>query len=303
MDTATPLVSIALCTYNGERFLATQLDSLLAQDHARLEIIVFDDASTDGTFALLQAYAAADSRFRLFRNETNIGHRRNFEQALAACTGDFIAPCDQDDIWMPDKISALLRFVGYCSAVYCDSLLIDESGRSLGIRVSQRLHRYSGRDPAVFLFFNCASGHAMLLKRETVRRALPFPDIEAYDWWLAFVATSMEGIGYLDRVLVHYRRHAAAVTNLGRDRPTRKLIDKQAEFERRRRHLAALCTFHGPHQPYFKRLLDAWDARRQGRWSGSLFLLLFQRRRSVFFIRDSGRILRLKKMFAHSRAI
>lgn len=298
-----PLVSIVLCTYNGERFLAAQLDSLLAQDHTRLEILVFDDASCDGTWAILMACAAADARVHIHRNPRNLGHKRNFEQALAACSGDFIAPCDQDDLWMPGKISRLLAVAGRYSAVYCDSLLIDESGRSLDKRLSQLLHRYSGHDPAVFVFFNCASGHAMLLTRETVARALPFPDVEAHDWWLAFVATSLDGIAYHDEVLVHYRRHAGAVTHLGRTRLQRQLRDKRAEYQSNKRHLAALRTFRSAHQRYFEDLFDAWAGRARKFWSGSLFLLLFQRRRSIFFIRDSGRFLRLKKMFAHARGV
>lgn len=298
-----PLVSIALCTYNGERFLVPQLDSILAQDYEHLEIIVVDDASSDGTWAILQEYAAREPRMRAIRNESNLGHLRNFERALAQCSGDYIAPADQDDIWLPGKISRLLSIAPLHAAVYCDSLLIDESGRSLGRRVSERLRRYSGRDPSVFVFFNCASGHAMLLQRETVKRALPFPDVEAHDWWLAFVAASLGGIAYLDEVLVHYRRHAEAITHLGRERTGPRTRDSRAEFNRRRRHLAALQTFASPHQAYFRALLEAWEARSTKRWSASLFWLLFQKRNTIFFVRDSKPLLRLRKMLSHSRGL
>lgn len=303
MPDAAPLVSIALCTYNGERFLGAQLDSILAQDHARLEIIVIDDASTDQSWAILQRYAAADSRFRISRNSENLGHMRNFERALAACTGDFIAPCDQDDVWMPGKISRLLAAMNGYSAVYCDSLFIDAAGRSLSRRVSDRLRRYTGRDPAVFVFFNCASGHSMLLRRGTLQRALPIPDVEAHDWWLAFVAASLDGIAYVDEVLVHYRRHDATVTSLGRDRSHRERPGARQEFERRRRHLAALQSFEGPARPYFEALFRAWCARDGARWSTRLFLLLFRKRGSLFFVRDSRPFLRLKKMFAHAKGV
>lgn len=299
----SPLVSIALCTYNGERFLVQQLDSILAQDYEHLEIIAVDDASSDGTWDILQDYSAREPRMRVIRNESNLGHLRNFERALAHCSGDYIAPADQDDIWLPGKISRLLSIAPRHAAVYCDSLLIDESGRSLGQRVSERLRRYSGRDPSVFVFFNCASGHAMLLQRETVKRALPFPDVEAHDWWLAFVAASLGGIAYLDEVLVHFRRHASATTHLGRPREERKQLNPRVEFERRKRHLTALQAFPAPHQSFFQKLYRAWDSRTRTPWSAALFWILFRKRETVFFVRDSGRLLRLKKIFAHSRGV
>src|SRR5437868_14993155 len=100
-----PLVSIALCTYNGQDFLRKQLNSLLDQSYKNLQIVVCDDASTDATIDLINTYK--DDRLVRHFNRTNIGYVKNFEQAISLCTGEFIALCDQDDMWRPDKIELL----------------------------------------------------------------------------------------------------------------------------------------------------------------------------------------------------
>jgi glycosyltransferase involved in cell wall biosynthesis len=133
------LISIALCTWNGERYLAEQLDSLLAQDHHALELVACDDASTDGSWDILQRYAPRFAQRRLLRNTRNLGVHANFQQALALCRGEWIAPCDQDDIWAPHKLSRLLGAAADATLVYCDSQLVDGQGRPLGERVSDRL--------------------------------------------------------------------------------------------------------------------------------------------------------------------
>ena len=95
-----PLVSIALVTFNGETHLPAQLESLLQQSHPALELVACDDASTDGTWQVLERFAprfeARGTGVRLLRNPDNIGVRRNVEQALRQCSGSWIAPCDQD---------------------------------------------------------------------------------------------------------------------------------------------------------------------------------------------------------------
>ena len=103
-----PLVSVVICTYNGEKFLREQLDSLLAQTYPLLEFIVSDDHSTDKTPAILKGYAEKDTRFRIFLHQNNCGPNKNFERAIQLANSDHIAICDQDDVWAPDKISLMM---------------------------------------------------------------------------------------------------------------------------------------------------------------------------------------------------
>jgi len=210
----SPLISIALCTYNGERYLRKQLDSLQQQDYPQMEIIASDDASIDATPQILEEYAARDQRLKIYRNPSNIGFRRNFERALGLCGGDLIAPSDQDDIWEPSKLSKLQDALGTAMMSYCDSELIDQHGSALGQNISDKFNVASIGDPLAFVFSNCVSGHAMLFRRELLTSALPLPDGLFHDWWLAYVAASQGRIEYCPERLVSYRQHEAAVTDL-----------------------------------------------------------------------------------------
>jgi glycosyltransferase involved in cell wall biosynthesis len=98
-----PLVSIAMTTYNGEKFLIKQLDSLVNQTYHNIEIIIVDDCSSDKTLNILNQYSKENSNIQILANEKNIGLHNNFEKALKHCKGDYIALCDQDDFGMLKK--------------------------------------------------------------------------------------------------------------------------------------------------------------------------------------------------------
>ena len=126
------MISIIVTTYNGAKYLAAQLDSILAQTYTGLEIILSDDASTDDTWAIAQRYAAKDPRIVLIRHEKNVGLHANLGGALERATGMCIAISDQDDIWRSDKIEKQLSLLGCAVGVYSDSALIDAAGNSIG---------------------------------------------------------------------------------------------------------------------------------------------------------------------------
>jgi glycosyltransferase involved in cell wall biosynthesis len=273
------LASIALCTYNGARFLSQQLDSLIAQTWPNIEIVVVDDCSTDDTLAILDRYARLDPRIRVAINERNVGFARNFELALQLCQGVYVAPCDQDDIWLPDKISTLVAAIGSCSLAYCDSTLVNECGEPTGYRMSQIVPMLTTDDPAAFAFGNCVSGHAMLFRRDLLERALPAPQGFFYDWWIAAVAASVGGVVSCERSLVFYRQHGGNVTDArlaemveeagivaqrkeraGRNRPRGHKLRYLRETEQR---LASLARLPGRHQSFIERLHRLWRAREQ----------------------------------------
>jgi glycosyltransferase involved in cell wall biosynthesis len=209
-----PLISIALCTYNGEKYLCEQLDSICAQSYQNIEIIIQDDCSTDDTEALLKSYAATDNRIDLSLNQENLGYNRNFEKALQRCRGEFIAISDQDDIWDQDKLMLQFLAMEDHMLIYHDSEFIDSSGNALDYRISDKFHFYKGSNPNVFLFLNCVSGHSILMRRSVLYAAVPFPAGFHYDQWLAYVATSMGSIHFLDQCLVKYRQHDQNSTDM-----------------------------------------------------------------------------------------
>ena len=102
-------VSVVMCTYNGERFLREQMDSILAQTYPIHEIIISDDCSTDGTIDILREYAAKHTFIKIHQNARNIGFNSNFYHAFNRATGEYIAISDQDDIWFPQKIEEQVK--------------------------------------------------------------------------------------------------------------------------------------------------------------------------------------------------
>lgn len=221
------LVSIALCTYNGEKYLPQQLASIINQTYANLEIIIIDDCSTDNTFELLMKLTKGIPNVRIERNEQNLGFTKNFEKVISYCKGDFIAISDQDDIWDLEKIEILVNEIGENDLIFHDSLLIDEKGESIkNLRVSDKTEIYQGESNLYFLTSNCVSGHASMFRRALLNFILPFDKRFFYDWWIAFVATSVGTIKYIPKPLVSYRQHSNNITDILVKNKSRKI--KQA---------------------------------------------------------------------------
>lgn len=233
-----PLVSVVLGTYNGEAYLEEQLNSVLAQTYSPLEIIAIDDGSTDGTFRLLQGYAARDSRIKVVVNQRNLGFIRNFEKGCSLATGHWIALCDQDDYWMPDKIEKMVGAIGSYPMVYCDSILCDQHLQPLGNKISDLVHYQSFDDPRQLCVFSRMYGHATLITHDLFDKASPFRDEVPHDGWLAYHATLYGGVRYLPEVLVKYRQHAGNVFGVvGRKK---KKADADARAEKTRKELARI---------------------------------------------------------------
>ena len=228
-----PLVSIALCTYNGERFLRKQLDSLLLQDYENIEIIAVDDCSTDRTWNILGYYARRDRRLHIHQNEENLGYARNFEKAIKLCSADFIALADQDDIWIKSKIKALVRAIKENVMVYHDSDFIDEHSKRIGrLKMSSKFRMYQGESSLPFVLANCISGHAIMFRRELVKYIFPFEPGYYHDWWISYVAFNVGRVKYINKVLVHYRQHDNSITDL---LDLRKRFGRQKKVESRDR--------------------------------------------------------------------
>ena len=101
------ILSVALCTYNGEKYISKQLDSILSQYQRVHEIIIVDDCSSDGTIEILKKYASLNTEIKLYQNEATLGYLNNFEKAINLCSGDIIFLSDQDDIWFQEKTEKL----------------------------------------------------------------------------------------------------------------------------------------------------------------------------------------------------
>lgn len=217
--TKDSLVSVAMATYNGERFIKEQIDSILRQTIQNIEIVICDDCSADNTWEILQEYAKDDSRFKIYRNETNLGFCKNFEKVISLCHGDYIALSDQDDVWMDNHLEVLLKRLGNKVMTCGNALLINENGVSLDVtwRDMEQLDYIPDDDikklKSILFFRNPYQGASMLFKRELLQSALPFPNETLFhDRWLAAVACLAGGINYADAIVLHYRRTNENVT-------------------------------------------------------------------------------------------
>lgn len=213
-------VSVALCTYNGERFIEQQLASILSQSRPVDEIVVSDDGSTDGTVEIVRRVVSGNSRpgLKILQNSSALGVTANFEQAMAACTGEFICLSDQDDIWMPDRVELALekfRERPELQLVHSNAELVDEQSDSLGEDLFRaigfsRLERKrirKGQALRVLLRRNVVTGATVMLRRELFEQSRPFPASWVHDEWLAVNAGSCGQIDFLDQRLINYRQH------------------------------------------------------------------------------------------------
>lgn len=209
--TSLPLVSVVIATYNGERFIGKQLDSILAQTYPNIEVVIVDDCSTDDTVNILQQYAASHQNIFIYQNEKNLGYVKNFEKGMLLSKGDYIAPSDQDDIWLPQKIEVLMNAIGNDCIVYCNSELIDDEDNKVGKQLSDVKKLISFDDCLNYTVGNSAPGHGMLFLRKLVVDSVPLPEMIPHDYWLGFVATFYSRLTYIDQPLVLYRQHSANV--------------------------------------------------------------------------------------------
>lgn len=298
--TDRPLISIALCVYNGESFLAEQLDSIITQDYKYLEIIAVDDCSSDKSWELLKSYHDIDNRIRIYRNNENLGYVKNFEKAISLSTGLYFALSDQDDVWAGDKLSTMIAAMGDNIMIYHDADYIDEDGRQIGTNtVSSLLRVYDGSSCIPFILANCVHGHATLFNNEIKKYILPFDERSPLDWWLTYVAFNVGSVKYIDKVLVHYRQHQSTVTD------TFMLIKQKAVkrpargLERISLNLDLLKYCNEFQYNKNKKLIDSlwhsFSGLAKGKERLSSFWLLVKYHDLLFYIQDSRQVLYRKK--------
>ena len=209
---AQPLVSIVMCVFNGERFLKQQIESLLFQTYQQFELIIMDDASTDSSISIIKEYQEKDNRIKIHQNELNLGFNRNFEKGISYSSGELIAICDQDDIWISTKIEELVQNIGSNILIYSNSSLIDENGLDLNKKLNEKLQHVDLPGYKSFLDGNFVTGHTCLFSRELSKYILPIPEgVLYYDWWIGFVASYIGSVKYFDKRLTRYRIHSNSV--------------------------------------------------------------------------------------------
>ena len=221
MNRQYPPVDILLATYNGARYLPTQLDSLLAQDYPSLRILARDDGSSDETGALLASYEArTQGKLRVIEEGAATGGPKgNFAILMRHSAAPYVAFADQDDMWFPDKIRKTMRKVQRLERrvgadkpvlVFTNLTLADAELRPKGSTFweDQIIHPEACRELSRLLRQNVVTGCTMIANRALVEHGCEMPQrVHMHDWWLALLACSFGAIGYLREPTVLYRVH------------------------------------------------------------------------------------------------
>lgn len=271
-------VSIAMTTYNGEKFLRQQLDSILCQTITEFELIICDDNSNDNTWKILLSYANKDKRVKIIKNKNNIGFAKNFEQAINLCSACFIALCDQDDIWYPNHLEVLLDNIG--SNVLCvgDAEFIDSKGRKMNKTLSfaNGVHKIPPPDKVIWrilLNTNIFQGASMMITKDFRDKVFPIPDGIYHDTYLSLCASVECRLVYVDKIITNYRRHENNVS-MGYDRdngwriPIKKVwkcITRKEKFVSDRlglcNHISKIFT-ESRNINHFKEIISAFNDRK-----------------------------------------
>lgn len=223
------MLSIAMTTYNGEKYLREQLDSILNQTYSDFELIICDDCSKDNTRQILSEYAAKDSRIKIFFNEENLGFKKNFEKAISLCSGEYIALSDQDDIWLENHLDVLVNNIGNCDIACGDAELIDSNGKKLNLKLSDTdgLQFIPDDDNVLYRILchsGCFQGASMLIKKTLLTKALPIPeDVFFHDAWFSACACCNNKINYTYETITQYRQHTTQITSHKKETYLRKI--------------------------------------------------------------------------------
>jgi len=198
------MISVCIGTYNGEKYIRDQIQSILSQLAENDEIIISDDSSTDQTISIIEEFE--DSRIKLFKSNTYRSPIYNLENALNNAKGNFIFLADQDDVWLPDKIKQTIIHIRKNNVVMSDASLCDES---LNIK-SVTLDSWRTYHPGFIsnLIRPRYLGCCMAFDKRVLEQILPFPtNLKAHDVWIGLMAELNGGLTYLPVSLIKYRRH------------------------------------------------------------------------------------------------
>lgn len=198
------MISVCVATYNGQAFIEEQLISVLNQLTAFDEVIVSDDGSDDNTIKIVQAIK--DSRIKILNPSSKVGIVKNFERALSNACGDYIFLCDQDDIWLPNKVEKCILALSDSLLVVSDCKIVDKESNEL--HPSFFKLRRSGKGVIKNLYKNSYLGCCMAFRKELLYQALPIPaSAPMHDMWLGLIANCTGKVMFLSEPLMLYRRH------------------------------------------------------------------------------------------------
>lgn len=210
-------INILMATYNGRRYVAKQVESILNQTYKDFRLIISDDGSTDSTVKILQEYEKKDSRVEIYSQQKNLGVVANFEFLVNKVRSELFMFSDQDDVWEPDKIEKTLKKMeeDNLDLVYTDLEVVNSRLKQIAPSywklkgLDYRIKKYNNFE-SLYLN-NFVTGCTMLVKSKWINEFMPFPKNSKYvlhDYWVSLVISQKGKIGYLDETTIKYRQHS-----------------------------------------------------------------------------------------------
>jgi glycosyltransferase involved in cell wall biosynthesis len=229
-------ISVAMCTYNGGKYVWEQVQSIASQSRLPDEVVICDDGSSDDTISLLSTFAdRSPFPVRIVSNDRRLGPTKNFEKAISLCIGDVIVLSDQDDIWCPQRLQKLAGALDQNpDAAYAFSNLemISESGEPLGhtmwgvLGLQRNLDRFVGRNQLrLLLKQNVVTGASMAFRASFRDFILPIPSGWMHDYWIAVLGSALSRGIPIPEPLLMYRRHAGQACGL-REKEFRQAVSE-----------------------------------------------------------------------------
>ena len=208
------MISVCVATYNGEKFIREQIESILCQLSSDDEIIVSDDGSTDGTIVIINCIG--DKRIRIIEGPRKHSPTFNFENALKEAKGDYIFLADQDDVWKTNKVEVCMKWLQKYDCVVSDAEVTDSNLNPLypslyAIMQVRQGHIYNT------VWKNGYTGCCMAFRRNILEASLPFPnDIPMHDIWIGNVAAYKYNVKFIPDKLILFRRHKETISCNGK---------------------------------------------------------------------------------------
>lgn len=210
-------IDILLATYNGERYLKEQIESILNQTYKNIKLIISDDCSTDKTVEILKEYESKDDRINLFLQQQNLGVVKNIEFLLNKVKCPYYMLADQDDYWMPEKIEKSIETLKEKKAdlVFGDLEVVDESLKTMYpsfndyMLLTRKIKKYI-KSYKVNYLYNCVTGCTILAKKETIEYILPLPTSSnhlIHDHWIGLMVALNANLAYVEEKYIKYRQH------------------------------------------------------------------------------------------------
>ncbi len=297
-----PLVTVVMCTYNGEKFLRQQLESVLSQTYSHIEIIICDDGSSDNTISIVTEFASRDNRINIHKNPITLGYNKNFEQAFGKASGEFIAVCDQDDIWKPEKIKKMLSLFSdeEIMLVHAQSVRFTHEVPEVSSYAARR--SFEGHDVRQLMFFNTIAGHNILFRKGLLQNRPAFPDGVFYDWWLTVLAAVFGSIAATEEVLTFHRFHTDNLT-LGKKDEGKQTKQKARERLHTINAILEIEQLKEEERSFAIQMKSALATLQQKKFSPLLMMFLARHANTIFFFKKKSILSRLKMAYRMSFAL